>query len=330
MISRKTTLCLADTLCLLYPVDYDSYLWPKQDFYEFLFADNFPTWFLQQVKALTSVGSELRELILDLHTGEAISPEIIQSAKRLQLGQSVPSAGDILGLVIKGATIPTEEQLMWEKRRHVGQAVLQRLTEGVLLFSETDIPDYKRQNVVNLQSALLARLELDGFSFINGKLHRAEEDVVDTEEETGILTTLVRGAGLDNQNVIDHHLALSEKHYMECNWDDCIGNSRKYLEEVLKEVAILHCRKTQNRELGKGVYSSPKETREYLERYGLIIEKELKTISEVYGLLSETGNHPYIAQKDQARLMRHLALTFAQFILLRLQGALKTLTTVGS
>jgi hypothetical protein len=49
-------------------------------------------------------------------------------------------------------------------------------------------------------------------------------------------------------------------------------------------------------------------------------KKEKDALSHVYGLLSETGGHPYVAQKDQARLMRHLSLTFCQFILIRLQG----------
>jgi hypothetical protein len=66
------------------------------------------------------------------------------------------------------------------------------------------------------------------------------------------------------------------------------------------------------------------EVRDYLERENLLEAKEKKALAEVYGLLSNTGGHPYIAEKDQARLMRHLALTFTQFILLRLQGSLQT------
>jgi len=62
--------------------------------------------------------------------------------------------------------------------------------------------------------------------------------------------------------------------------------------------------------------------REYLERAGLLEAKETKAIAAVYGLLSETGAHPYMAQNEQARLMRHLALTFSQFVMLRLKGKL--------
>ena len=62
-----------------------------------------------------------------------------------------------------------------------------------------------------------------------------------------------------------------------------------------------------------------------LERSGMLEKKEKEAIAQVYGLLSNTGGHPYIAERDQARLMRHLSLTFAQFVLLRLEGALRSL-----
>jgi hypothetical protein len=45
----------------------------------------------------------------------------------------------------------------------------------------------------------------------------------------------------------------------------------------------------------------------------------------VYGLLSHTGAHPYMAENDQARLLRHLALLFAHFAMLRLQGKLSSI-----
>ena len=51
--------------------------------------------------------------------------------------------------------------------------------------------------------------------------------------------------------------------------------------------------------------------------------EEKEAIAKIYGFLSETGGHPYIANQDQARLMRHLALTFSQFVLLRLEGVCK-------
>ena len=55
-------------------------------------------------------------------------------------------------------------------------------------------------------------------------------------------------------------------------------------------------------------------------RNKILEKKEKEAIAKVYGLLSDTGSHPYIADRDQARLMRHLSLTFSQ--LTRFQNAL--------
>jgi hypothetical protein len=55
----------------------------------------------------------------------------------------------------------------------------------------------------------------------------------------------------------------------------------------------------------------------------LLDTKETETLAKVYGLLSQTGSHPNMAFNDQARLLRHLALAFSQFVMLRLQGSLK-------
>jgi hypothetical protein len=75
--------------------------------------------------------------------------------------------------------------------------------------------------------------------------------------------------------------------------------------------------------LSQSMYEKPVLVREYLENEGLLEKKETEAISKVYGLLSHTGNHPYMAERDQARLLRHLALTFSQFVILRLQGCMK-------
>ena len=62
--------------------------------------------------------------------------------------------------------------------------------------------------------------------------------------------------------------------------------------------------------------------RQYLERQGIFERKERESIDKLYGLLSETGAHPYMAESDQARLLRQLSLTLSQFVLLRLEAAL--------
>ena len=88
----------------------------------------------------------------------------------------------------------------------------------------------------------------------------------------------------------------------------------------MQESAALHSVKRNAKQLDPNDYSQPRAVRDYLERQSLLEAKEKQAIASVYGLLSNTGGHPYMAEQDQARLMRHLALTFSQFVMLRLMG----------
>lgn len=166
-------------------------------------------------------------------------------------------------------------------------------------------------------------LELDGYIYENSKLLIPESDILDVEEEKGVLEQLFNSLGLQNKEIIFHHLNLSEEHYINSKWDDSISNSRKFLEGVLQEAASKHSSQIKSTSLPDSIYSKPVRVREYLEKEELMEGKEIAALTSVYGLLSETGGHPYMAQNDQARLLRHLSLTFAQFVMLRLQGSLR-------
>lgn len=128
-------------------------------------------------------------------------------------------------------------------------------------------------------------------------------------------------AAEDRRSVL-HHLKLSEEHFLEGKWDDSISNSRKVLDAILKQVTDAVYLKKKSTPAPPGLLKNATQTREYLENQGLITMPEMEALAKNYGLLSVTGGHPYIAEKDQARLMRHLALTFSQFVLLRYQGFL--------
>jgi hypothetical protein len=163
-------------------------------------------------------------------------------------------------------------------------------------------------------------LELDGFIFRDSRLLTSDENVL-AEEESGVLESLYRRLNLQNEKTAFHHLDLSEQHYLAGRWDDSISNSRKFLESVLREVATAHSLQEHDSPLSRSVYEWPKDVRNYLEKEKLISHKEKEALFKVYGLLSDTGGHPYMARSDQARLLRNLALTLSQFIMLRFQGS---------
>jgi hypothetical protein len=175
-----------------------------------------------------------------------------------------------------------------------------------------------------LIKGLKRSLELDGYIYKDSRLLPSEEDVVDVQETVGVLQSLMSSMKLDNSETTLHHLKLSEDHYINNKWDDSISNSRKVLESILQEVAAVHSSRFKKTPLSTSTYSSPVQVRDYLENEGLLEPKEKQSIASVYGLLSQTGGHPYMARSDQARLLCHLALTFSQFVLLRLEGSMKS------
>jgi len=297
MISRKITITIAEMYHLMfrgtrydrmgsYPVEV--YNLKTTFLYDYLYERNYEAWFINTAKALYSPDERaLKEFIMRLHTGETVA-----------------------------ASTPN---WTWEKRAQLGQRLLKDLAEDALVSSQKE----KFWMSLNMDR-LTSELELDGYIFKEGKLYFSEAAVLDTEGEVGILEKLIQELGLENQEVITHTLKLSEEHFISGKWEDSISNSRKFLESVLQEIASKHHQKTTSQPINPDTYSRPVEIRKYLETAGLIASKEKEAIASVYQLLSETGSHPYVAEKDQARLMRYLALTFSQFALLRFQGFLQS------
>ncbi|MFZ3173019.1 MAG: hypothetical protein WA118_13700 [Carboxydocellales bacterium] len=295
MISRKS----AKLIALGYATQYCSTLYNRQwgthsevfnkeDLYDFLYDRDYEAIFLNLVKQIKKYDSKrlVQDFFMQIHTGESLL------------------------LVTVNWT--------WEARQKVGQRYLKDLAE--------DLINGPNSKAVKIIEELKAQLELDGFIFIDGTLYRTESSVVDEKEEQSYLVMLVEKLGLDNEKIILHHISLAEEHYINSKWDDSISNSRKFLEAVLQQIANAINVKKYGNLLKPEDTEKPAFVRDYLERVKLLEKKERESIGKFYGLLSDTGGHPYIAEKDQARLMRQLALTLCQFVLLRYDGFLKTLS----
>lgn len=210
-----------------------------------------------------------------------------------------------------------------EQRKQLGQELLYQLAEDMLIHYHNLTIGYQKKSLQQQIEDLTSYLELDGYIFKNSKLLIPEEDVLKIKEEIGILETLYDSLNLDCKEVSMHHLNLSEEHYLAKKWDDSISNSRKFIESVLREIAKKHSQKCKSKALDISIYKSPLKVRNYLEEEGLLEKKETEAIAKIYGLLSDTGSHPYMADNDQARLLRQLSLTSSQFVMLRFEGYLK-------
>jgi hypothetical protein len=297
MLSRRTTLVLAgllETCFHRYFSDsssgYSYYKMKSPKLYDFLFENNYPAWFCNLARECAeSCSSDTRpfiDFVLKIHTGE-----------------SVYSA---------------TQDWTWPHREELGQTLLRDLAEDITKWLKdiTHQGSRERDTLTRFHQSL----ELDGYVFRGDALLVPEEDVFDVKEEGGVLRDLYRELQLPNQDTVFHHLTLSEEHYLAKRWDDSISNSRKFLEGVLQEVAASHYLASQGSAMAEEIYTRPVRVREYLESSGLLESKEKDALASLYGLMSQTGGHPYMAQSEQARLLRHLALTFSQFVLLRLKG----------
>ena len=213
----------------------------------------------------------------------------------------------------------------WEQRQKLGQTYLHDLAEDLLNSAYNNSYFYAGNK--HYTERVRSSLELDGYVFSDSRLLAPESDILNTQEESGVLQALYTSLGLADQKTAFHCLKQSEEHWLAGRWDNCISDARRFFEKTLQEVAALHSLQCKGTALPQTQYERPLHVRDYLEREGVLEPREKKTIAEVYGLLSNTGSHPYIAQQDQARLLRQVALIFSQFAMLRLQGILNPGTT---
>lgn len=303
MISRRTSRLLGETFARVfrkrntrhrrntYPSNHTYYTVNTTTLYDFLYDHDYSVWFCNEARRIKSYSDTrpLKDFIMKLHTGET--------------------------------QYKATENWSWDDRKKLGQKYLTDLSRDILNHWHYDHTTYFKKETSSLIEGLVKSLELDGYIYQDSRLLIPEEDVLDVQEATGVLETLFSSLNLNNQETAFHHMSLSEEHYIAQKWDDSISNSRKFLESVLQEVAASYSLKFKNKKLPQRIYTRPFAVRDYLEEEGLLEKKEKETLANVYGLLSQTGGHPYMAQNDQARLLRHLALTFSQFVMLRFKGS---------
>jgi hypothetical protein len=309
MLSRKTTILLADIICYIftstfyekrshlssselnYKIDYES-------LYDYLFENNYEAWFCNLCKSIHGYSTKrntatrkLKEFLLQLHTGESVA-------------SATP-------------------KMSWDQREKFGQKYLEYLSEDILNSWYTDwssLNSYDHRSKLDGIEMFLRNLELDGYLYKNSKLLNPEKGVLDVEQETNLLKHLYSSLSLNDSVLAFDCLRMSEEHYENGNWRDSIANSRHFFELTLSEVADRHSFCSTNYHLSKDDLSKAFFVRSYLEKANLLEKKETEAVKHIYYLISETGNHPYMAEKDQARLLRNLSLVTAQFVLLRLQG----------
>lgn len=287
MFSRKTTILLGT----VYADEFGSYLGEygrtNDSLYDFLFACDFSAWFCNASRSKSKY-REIKDFVMKLHTGETVSK--------------------------------ATENWSWQQRQQLGQTYLELLAAHIWNHPVGGYSDQEKRRARKVE--LAKHVQLDGYKFVDGRLIPVETDVLDADEQAGLLETMFKKLELSSEETSIHCLRRSEQAWIEANWDDCISNARRFMESTLREVAAKHAADVKGETLSESIYSRPVRVRDYLEEEGLIERQEKKAIAEIYGLLSVKGSHPNIAQQDQARLLRQVALIFSHFVMIRLEAAL--------
>ncbi len=165
-------------------------------------------------------------------------------------------------------------------------------------------------------------LRIDPHLVVPGPDEPAVAGVEENQWETEAFESLLHSLALENSNRTLTFLARAIEHHREGNWDDAIGNLRKVLECVLREVAAAHSLRCRGTELGNARYRDSQDVRTYLQDEDLLARQETRALAAVYGLLSEYGAHANEASEDLAQLSRSLTLALSDFVMGRFQRAL--------
>jgi hypothetical protein len=301
MISRKSALLISEIYSEAFTKETFGrlarvrYVFQVEELHDFFYERDYPEWFTKWVKRYRDTNqSAFRDFIKELQTGYAVSGA---------LHNSLP-----------------------EERQSIGIKILERAAADIILAFENRAERHNAWDpnspTRTLVEELKAQLELDGYVYREGKLYPVESSVFDAQTEQSYLEILIDSLSLGDPATVKYHVQLAGEDYASGRWSNSIGNSRHFFEAILAQVLEGVITKL-GKNLNANVYKNATTTRDHLEIEGLISADEKSAFKQIYGLLSNTGGHAYIAQKDQARLMWHLALTCSQFVLLRYEGFLK-------
>ena len=297
MISRKTAMAIASSYMEMFSFRSRSFHGETTEkvyrdiFYDFLYEREYESWFCNMVKKLGRI-RDLKEWLLGIHTGESF--------------------------------VAATPNWPWDKRQALGQTYLKNMARDFIAWFRDQTDQWTIARHTNTHDEIVRRLEMDGYIYKDNDLYQAEIEVLDVDAEKGLLENLYNSLGLTDRQQTFEFLKLAEDHYVAGRWSDCIGNARKFFESVLRQSAARHAITVKKTALGIANIERPVAIRDYLEHEGLLEKKEREAVDKIYGLLSHTAGHPYMAEKDQARLLRQLCLTVTQFIMLRLEGTMKT------
>jgi hypothetical protein len=212
--------------------------------------------------------------------------------------------GEVIAMLTHGQRAPDADD--------VSERLLRRVAEDMLSYgadAETLVKPLK-----STLRKLEASLALDGYEVRGGRVVQREENVFDVQEEAAGLAGLYKKMQLEQPEQLEHDLKLTDEHYTNGHWGDCIKHARDVLEHTLLGVA-----RARSKALGKNLARSalPGVVRSFLRDNQVISDQEEKFLFALHTLLSIEGGHANMSEAEEARIERQYALTAAHFALLR-------------
>lgn len=280
MISRRTTLLVADIICNNFTHEvretdlrgrtrnYSKKVM-EDELRNFLFEFDIDGFTINKICNSCITKNDLKKSILNIHTGYFYNKE--KYFDFIKMGQK-----DIKGLVI-----------------------------GIF---------YR-----NLQPESLAFLEnllrIDGYIYEKEKLYEINTDV---DDKANLIKNKFKKLGFDNEKEFNIFYSNMNEHFENSKWEDSIHNSRKLFEIVLKECANYYSKNIakDNENL---LNARPVDIRLYLEKNNYFSDDESNIIQYYYKYLSNIGSHPKLALEEQADFSRVMSINTILYAINRLE-----------
>lgn len=281
MISRRTTLQIADIMCKEFTHEvretdirgnFRGYVYKvKEDkLRDFLFEFNVDGFVIDKISHSFMTKEDLKKDILNIHTGMFYN------------------------------------KLSYSKYINMGQKDIKAMAIGILYRRLQ--PEYLN-NLENL-------LRIDGYIYEEEKLYEIN---IDVDDKASIIKSKFKQFKFSNEEEFNTFYNNMNEHYENSKWEDCIHNSRKLYEIVLKECAIYYSSKIIND--GENLTTAkPVNIRQYLEKVQFFSEDEANIIQYYYKYLSNIGSHPKLALKEQAEFSRVMSINTMLYAINRLEN----------
>jgi hypothetical protein len=246
---------------------------------EFLYARNFPVWFV--TRAENPYHWNWQRILFELRDGRFFHSH----DNRASGVHSIP-----------GGCLTEAEAIRW------GEHFIQRLAA---LATQTTLPTGE---------SVLRSLHLDGFAVDSEKLRLVPlEGPVSAREEEDTLARLVQESGIPNIPTVLKHVSDAHFLYLDGKYSSALNESRNLLQALIDAISMgADKHGTYSAKLPDGTANRI----EYLTEINFLTADEKGALNSAWGSLC-AGSHPGVPEREEARIGLVLALEFGQLLLLK-------------